>query len=416
MLKDLTNPKEFPRPFWILMGATLIDQTGRFLLVPYFGLYITSRFGISMTELGEMFFLWAAFGILGSFASGALTDKLGRRFMLIAGLLFSAGISLFLGLASDLRLVFALAAVVGFLSDIGGPAQAAMVADLLPAARRADGFGIWRVVVNIAAVIGPLAAALLVAGGGVAEYFRLFVADAVLSALTALIVFFALAETRPAAAAQAGRGEGLGQALLGYRHVLGNLPYMAFIVISILPVLAYAQMNTTMPVYMRDVGGIPPLGYSYVLATNALLVVLLQFWVTRKIGQYAPLPMLALGSLLYAIGFGAFGLTNLLPLLLLAAVVFTFGEMVAAPVGQAVASLFAPAEMRGRYLAMFNFSWALPFAIGPYLAGQVWEQVAPQWVWYGAFALGVAGMLGYLVLHLRVGERLRRMAGAEKEK
>jgi MFS family permease len=407
MFKNLFNSKDFPRSFWVLMGATLIDQIGRFALIPFFGLYITSHFGISMTRLGELFFIWAIFGILGSFLSGAIIDKIGRKTMIVSGLVFSAGTSLFLGFADNIAIVFALAAFVGLLSDIGGPAQQAMVADMLPPERHADGFGIWRVVVNVAAVIGPLLAGLLVFV--TQSYLLLFILDAVLSLVTALVVFFFIAETKPKSSGSK-KAESFGSVLFGYWRVLADLPFMAFVLISILSVITYSQMNTTMPVYMRDVGGIPPSGYSMLLALNAFMVVTLQLAVTRGVQRFAPMQLLAVGVFLYAIGFGLFGFTNSLTVLAVAMVIITFGELIAAPVAQTVAARFAPADMRGRYLAMFGFSWSLPIAIGPYMAGWVWDNVAPPWIWYGALALGVIGALGYSLLHIVVGKRMGTLA------
>jgi MFS family permease len=407
LFKNLTDKNAFPRQFWLLMVATLIDQIGRFALIPFFGLYITSHFGISMTRLGELFFIWAIFGILGSFLSGAIIDKIGRKAMIVSGLVFSAGTSLFLGFADNIAIVFALAAFVGLLSDIGGPAQQAMVADMLPPERHADGFGIWRVVVNVAAVIGPLLAGVLV--GTSERYLLLFILDAVLSFVTALVVLFFIAETKPKTT-EAKQAESFGRVLAGYGRVVRDLPFMAFILISILSVITYSQMNTTMPVYMRDVGGIPPSGYSILLALNAFMVVTLQLWVTRRIGRFAPMLLLALGVSLYAIGFGMFGFSNVLGFLAVAMAIITLGELIAAPVAQTVAARFAPADMRGRYLAMFGFSWALPFAIGPYIAGSVWDNIAPEWIWYGALAIGLIAALGFLILHAAVGRRMGTLA------
>jgi MFS family permease len=262
-------------------------------------------------------------------------------------------------------------------------------------------------VVNVAAVLGPLLAGVLV--GAEERYFSLFVLDAALSFVTAGVVFLFIVETKPKASAEKAQ-ENFVQTALGYVRVLKDLKFMAFVAISILAVIVYAQMNTTMPVYMRDVGGIPPEGYSYLLALNAFLVVTLQLWVTRSIGRFAPMLMLSLGVALYAVGFGMFGFSNSLPFLAVAMIIITFGELVAAPVAQAVAARLAPEDMRGRYLAMFNFSWALPFAVGPYLAGWVWDNIAPQWIWYGALILGLLGALGYLFLHSAVGKRIGTVA------
>jgi MFS family permease len=380
------------------------------LLLPFFALYITDHFGISMTQVGQLFLIWAVSGTLGGFASGAIADKFGRKAIIIFGLIFSAGTSLFIGFANDVRLVFGLAALVGFFSDIGGPAQAAMITDLLPEKRHAEGFGIWRVVVNVAAVIGPLLAGLLVTSSE--HYIRLFITDAVTSLLTAAIVFLIIPETKPAP--KEGRPpESMLQVALGYRKVLSDFVYMAFIFVSISAAVVYAQMNTTMPVYMRDVSNIPPQGYSYLLSLNAAMVVLLQFWMTRKLGPYPPMLVMALGVVFYAIGFGMFGFSNSLAFLAVAMVIITLGELIAAPVAQAVAARFAPQDMRGRYLAMFNFSWALPFAIGPYLAGWTWDNVAPQWIWYGAIVVGLFSAFGYLALQRVVGKKIGTVGGAK---
>jgi MFS family permease len=52
---------------------------------------------------------------------------------------------------------------VGLLADVGGPAQQAMVADLLPDSQRTQGYGILRVVANLAVTIGPMIGGLIAA-------------------------------------------------------------------------------------------------------------------------------------------------------------------------------------------------------------------------------------------------------------
>ena len=85
---------------------------------------------------------------------GALTDKMGRRWMLIFALIVSATSSLLMMVVNDLLLFYGLAALVGLLSNTGGPAQQAMVADLLPEEKLSEGYGIQRVAMNLAVVIG----------------------------------------------------------------------------------------------------------------------------------------------------------------------------------------------------------------------------------------------------------------------
>ena len=61
--------------------------------------------------------------------------------MLMFGLVFSALSSLLMGLVNDLVLFYLLAVVVGLLANAGGPASQAMIADLLPEEKVAEGYG-----------------------------------------------------------------------------------------------------------------------------------------------------------------------------------------------------------------------------------------------------------------------------------
>src|SRR3972149_12187540 len=111
-----------------------------------------------------------------------------------------------MGSVGRLATFYLLAAFVGLLSDIAGPAHQAMVADLLPVGKRAEGFGILRVVANLAWIVGPTFGGLM----AVRSFFLLFVTDAVTSLITAAIVFRLLPETRPEAR-QGGAPGALGQ-------------------------------------------------------------------------------------------------------------------------------------------------------------------------------------------------------------
>lgn len=384
------------------MLGTFIDHIGAFMLLPFFALYITQHFGLSMTGLGGIFFIFSVSGTVGGFIGGALADKFGRRAIILFGILFSAASSLLMGFIDSLVVFIGIVMVVGLLQDIGGPAQAALVADVLPRHRQQEGFSIWRVVVNISAVIGPLIGGILAAS----NFRLLFIGDALLSFVTAIIVFIALPETKPKPK-EGQAPQTFLQTAIGYRKVLADSIFMAFILISILSVMVYSQINTTLPVFLRDIHNMPPENYSYLIALNASMVVLLQFGITRKIKEYQPLLMMAIGAFYLAFGFAMFGFGGGLLYFAVAMVIVTIGEMIIAPVGQAFVARLAPEDLRGRYMAMFGFSWGLPFAIGPLAAGLITDNINFYWVWYVAGITGLLCTAAYLLLHARVGGRLK---------
>lgn len=393
---------EFPRQFWVIVGVSFIDRVGGTMLFPFFSLYITQRFGVGMTQAGVILGLFAFFGLIGGMIGGALTDRFGRRSLILFGLVFSALSTLALGFVGDFVLLYPLAAVIGLLSDVAGPAHQAMIADILPEQKRTEGFGVLRVVGNLAWLVGPTI------GGFVANrsYLTLFITDALISCVVALLFYRFIAESRPQAGAEAA-GEGIGQVFAGYVQVLADRAFMAYILATILMSIVYQQMYNTLSVYLRDVHGVSPQGYGFLLTTSAIIVILFQFWTTRRIRNAPPFLMMALGALFYLVGFTLFGVVAVYALFALNIVIITIGEMIIMPVSQALAAHFAPAEMRGRYMAMFGLSWMLPATLGPGAAGVILDNYNPNLLWYLGGVLCGLSVLGYLALHRRIGRQPR---------
>jgi MFS family permease len=142
------------------------------------------------------------------------------------------------------------------------------------------------------------------------------------------------------------------------------------------------------------------------ISLNAVLVVALQLAITRWTDRYRPMRMLALGTLLYGIGFGLFGLPGSYPLFISGIVILTFGEMIVIPISQSVSSVLAPEDMRGRYATVFGYAWGLPSLFGPYLAGVVMDQWDPRWLWAICGLLGALGAIGFLTLIRPAEQRL----------
>ncbi|UCC33718.1 MAG: MFS transporter [Candidatus Bathyarchaeota archaeon] len=400
---------EYPRNFWVVIGTLFIDTVGFALIFPFIGLFITAKFQVGMTEIGQLFSILAITGIFGSIAGGAMTDKFGRKVVIIFGLVASALSALILGFAEDMRLIYFAGGIIGLFGTVGGPAQQAMIADLLPEEKRTDGFGILRVAMNLAVTIGPAIGGVL----ATYSYIWLFIIDAVASTVTAFIVFLRVPETKPEASPDK-PSESILETLGGYFKVGRDVLFMTFLFASILMTLAYIQMNTTLPVFLRDVHDIPDQGYGYLLSLNAGMVVLFQFWITRRIKHFPPMMVMVLGTLLYAIGFSMYGFVSTYILFITAMIIITIGEMLVAPVGQALVANFAPEDMRGRYMAMFDFSWTIPFALGPLAAGLIMDSYNPNWIWYASGIVSLMAIAAYLFLHFRASERIAKMNNIPK--
>ena len=385
---------EYPRAFWVYNIIVFIDRLGGFMLYPFFALYLTQKFDIGMSTVGLLFGAFSISGMVGSALGGAMADRMGRRTVIIFSLVLSSLSALGMGFAPTLGIFIAVVVVVGTLSSIGHPAHEAVVADLLPPEKRAEGYGIIRVVFNVAVIIAPPVAGLLIAN----SYLTLFLVDAVISLVCAAIVLFALPETKPQAHADA-KPETMKQTFAGYGRVFKDTPFVAFIAVTVMMTLVYMNMNSTLGVYLRDQHSLPEIRYGWLLSINAIIVVLFQFWVTRRLEKYRPMLMMAAGSLLYAIGFAMYGFVPTFALFIAAMIIITVGEMVVSPFQQSLVASFAPEDMRGRYMAVSGLSWSISFTVGPYFAGLILDSPNPSLLWVFCGIVGILATLGFMVLN-----------------
>lgn len=384
---------EYPRAFWTYNIIIFIDRLGGFMLYPFFALYLTQKFDIGMSTVGILFATFSVSGFVGSALGGALTDRMGRKGVIIFSLVLSSLSALGMGFAPSLAVFIAVSVIVGTLSNIGGPAHEAVVADLLPPEKRAEGYGIIRVIFNLAVIIAPAIAGLLIAR----SYILLFIVDAVISLIAAAVVLLALPETKPQAHANA-KPETMKQTFAGYGRVFKDTPFVAFIGVTVMMTLVYMNMNTTLGVFLRDQHGLREVGYGSLISINAIIVVLFQFWIARRLEKYKSMLMMAAGSLLYAVGFAMYGFVSGYALFVIAMVVITIGEMIVSPFQQALVASFAPEAMRGRYMAVSGLSWGIAFAVGPYFAGLMLDSANPNVLWAFCGFLGILATIGFAVL------------------
>jgi len=385
---------EYPSAFWVYNIIVFIDRLGGFMLYPFFALYLTHKYGIGMSTVGLIFAVFSITGMAGSAIGGALADRMGRKTVIVASLLLSSLSALGMGFAPDISVFIWIVVIVGTMSNIGGPAHEAVVADLLPPEKRAEGYGIIRVVFNVAVIIAPPIAGLLITN----SYLTLFIVDAVISIISAMIVIFALPETKPQAHEHA-KPETMKQTFAGYKRVFRDTPFVTFIGVTVMMTLVYMNMNSTLGVYLRDHHNLPELNYGALLSINAIIVVALQFWVTRKLEKFRPMLMMAAGTFLYAIGFAMYGFVSGFALFVTAMVIITIGEMVVAPFQQSMVASFAPEHMRGRYMAVSGLTWSIAFTVGPYFAGLILDSATPNVLWLLCGFIGLLATAGFAILN-----------------
>lgn len=392
-----TTFNEYPRQFWLLSTAVLIDGMGGWLIYPFFALYITDKLQVTLVQVGLIYFIFALTGLIGNTVGGALADRGGRKRMVIIGLILSAVTSLIIVLAPTYYWQLVAAAVGGFFSRIGQPAWHAMIADTLPEDLYADGFGIVRIIDNISAMVAPAIGGLLAS----MSYILLFSLDILSSTIAAVFVARYLQESRSKLKIEKTTTQSFGTVLRGYLVALKDFKLAAVTVLTVLIGLSRFQIFFALPVFMRDVHTFEPQVYGGLMSLAGAMVILFQFSLTRNLKRYSTISQLAVGSFLFAVGFGLIGIISSIPQFILMIVLVTFAGMIYFPVQQSLPALIAPEEMRGRYIAVGMQALSLPPLLGPSLAGALMDNTSPTYLWYAAAFLCLVGAFGYLAIGSR---------------
>jgi MFS family permease len=375
--------------FW----GMLISTIGASMIWPFLMIYIKGRVNLPLSTVTILTTINATSGLFSALLAGPITDRLGRKWVLVFSLLGNGLVYLFMSQASTLPEFAVLMAFSGIFNPVYRVSSDAMVADLIPPEQRPDAYALLRLSNNAGISIGPSLGGLLT----VLSYsFAFFFAALGMIAYGLLLAFLAV-ETLPVKKAT----QSISQTFRGYLQVLRDRPFLSFVATFILVQMSAVFMWVLLPVYTHDQFHIPESNYGLIPTTNALMVVFFQVFITRITRKYPPLPIMALGSLLYAIGVGSVALGASFIAFWASMVIMTLGELVLMPTVSTYVAHLAPADMRGRYMSISGLTWNAAYGIAPLTGGYLSDNIAPRAIWVGGLVTGLAAFLGYSALAKR---------------
>jgi MFS family permease len=192
-----------------------------------------------------------------------------------------------------------------------------------------------------------------------------------------------------------GRGHGDPQDLVGaWGTVLRDRGYRWLVASNFGYAMTSAALNVAIPVYVVEMLGLPGWVSAAVFVINTLMIGVGQGLVVQRMTGSVRARIVALGAILTAASFlvmwgaGLFGLVAASAVILVAAVIYTLGELVAGPVLTTLAAESPPPALRGRYIATYQLSWNVATGVAPLLYAWLLDLgSAPAWLGLTAIAL-----------------------------
>jgi MFS family permease len=317
MLSRIRNATTgYPRQFWLIFWGMLINASGGSMVWPFLTIYMRQQLDVPLTSVTLLLTANSVAGLVATTFTGPAVDRFGRKNAMILGMAVNGATFLFMFRADSMEMWLALMIINGIFSPLVRVSINAMVADLVETERRADAYALLRMIQNLGVAIGPSV------GGFISSvsYGLAFTIAAIVHFTVATLLLTLAKETIPS------EEPGAERRAAGYGPVLRDRAFMAVCAMLMLAGMAYSLMMVLLPVYAKENFGVPESQYGFIMATNAAMVVLFQYGITKITGRYHHLPVMAAGAMFYALGVGSVALGQSFPAFLASMVVLTIGD------------------------------------------------------------------------------------------
>ena len=362
--RDKAARVPLPQGFTTIWITVALDLVGFGIVVPILGRY-AERYGASGLEVGLLFASFSLAQLVFAPLLGRLSDRIGRKPVIMISLLGTAVGSFVTGAAGALWVLF-----VGRILDGASGASVAVaqgaVTDLAPPSERPRLLGLLGAAFGVGFVVGPALGGLASLGG---EHIPFYVAGTV-ALVNAAVAWRRLPETRPAdvrrAAHEAAKND------TGAKVRLWGLAVAGFTAI-----VAFSGFEATFSLLAGDRFRLTEAGVAAIFVGVGVVLVAVQGGLIRPINaKIGTQRSLQVGLVLNSAGLVVLAFAETWPLLIVALALLTIGQGLVTPNLSSLVSGRVPDHRRGEALGFQQGVNAFGRVAGPALAGVLYDHVS----------------------------------------
>jgi predicted MFS family arabinose efflux permease len=291
-----------PREVWLLFATNLINRAGMMVL-PFLVLYLTRELGFSPARAGLMLAVYGASAIVFGPIGGRLSDRIGALPVMRASLIASGCVLLLFPLAKSFTAVAAMTALWAGCGEMFRPASLAAITHVVSPAQRKQAFALNRLAINLGMSVGPALGGFL----ATVSFRAMFTVDAVTTLLAGAVLALMPWRAFSGVNSEAGRSDSEHR---GPTTILGDARFLIFLSGVLLVGIVFFQHESALPLYLVQYLHLSPAFYGMLFTINTLLIVALEVPLNTATAHWSSTRSLILGSMLFAIGFGALGVIS----------------------------------------------------------------------------------------------------------
>jgi MFS family permease len=387
--------KPLDRRIRVVLAASFIAVAARMSLVTFLGIWFTREAGIPLATVGLAFL--CEFLLRGAVAPlfGALSDRVGRRALLVASSAATAAVlPAFLLVEGPLSL-FAWSLAMGLTGAVNMPVSSALLLDLAPPERRQSVLALNYTSMSVAYTIAVMPA------GYIAELgYGYLAASTAAGYVLVTLLYFSFLGNVPREKAPGGPPQG---SFLAFSDI-GFLKFAAF---GFIFPFSMGLVVSASPLFAVDNG----LGEGYVglvLGGNSILVAALALPVARRVEAQGPLRFLAMAAFIVAAGLACYGaIPHAAAALLAGTIVFSFAEAVFSSGVPATVARLAPTGRRGAYQGAWALVQSLSMGSALFVSGLLRDAIGWRGAWMLFALLALAAGAGLALQRRAQSPRLR---------
>lgn len=350
----------------IIFFVIFIDLLGFGIVIPILPYYATS-FGATATNLGWLMMCYSAMQFLFSPFWGALSDRIGRRPVILTCLIGIGGSLFLLGMAKSLAGLF-IARLLGGFFGANISAATAYIADTTTPQNRTKGMGIIGAAFGLGFLFGPALGGVL---SRTSYSFPALVASGI-AGLNFIFAFFFLKEPRLSERERSTHRSHL--SLFSIRQTLQKQKVAWLIFLFFLTTLGIAQLETAFALFLLKRFNLDAYHAGLVLAFVALVMVFIQGGaIGPLVKKFGEKNLIRGGALLMAVGLALVSFSFLFKLSLVGFFIHALGYAVVNPSLSGLVSSQATGDVQGSTMGVYHSAGSLGRILGPLLAGRLFD-------------------------------------------